>query len=69
MYSTMIDYPELVKMPEFEGQTTRTLAKIYFNMAECARKRFELSSQRDVTVDQVTQNCRIKPASFLAYIY
>ena len=56
MYSTMIDYPELVKMPEFEGQTTRALAKIYFNMLECARKRFELPSQRDVTVHQVTGN-------------
>ena len=56
VYSTMIDYPELVQMPEFEGQTTRALAKIYFNMLECARKRFELPSQRDVTVHQVTGN-------------
>ena len=56
VYSTLIDYPELVKMPEFQGQTTRSLANIYFNMLECARKKFEMSSPRDVTVDQVTEN-------------
>merc|ERR1719370_616285 len=53
VYSIMIDYQELVKMPEFEGHTTRTLCKIYFNMLECARKKFEMPTQRDVTVHQV----------------
>ena len=63
VYSAMIDYQELVKMQEFEGYSTRALSKIYCNMLECARRRFKLSSPRDVTVHQVTKNCRIKSTS------
>ena len=63
VYSAMIDYQELVRMQKFEGFSTRALSKIYYNMLECARKRFELSSTRDVTVHQVTENCRIKSTS------
>ena len=67
VYSIMIDYQELVKMPEFEGHTTRTLCKIYFNMLECARKKFEMPTQRDVTVHQVTDKFKEGSTYFLLW--
>ena len=53
VYSASIDYSELVKMPEFEGHTSRSLHKMYNNMQHCTRNKLQLSSGRDVTIDQV----------------
>ena len=68
VYSIMIDYQELIKMPEFEGHTTRSLRRIYFSMLEGARRKFEIPTQRDVTVNQVTDKFKVCPTSFLWYI-
>ena len=53
VYSASIDYSELVKMPEFEGHTSRSLHKMYNNMQHCTRNKLKLSSGRDVTIHQV----------------
>ena len=55
VYSASIDYSELVKMPEFEGHTSRSLHKMYNNMQHCTRNKLQLSSGRDVTIHQVRE--------------
>ena len=55
VYSASIDYSELVKMPEFEGHTSRSLHKMYNNMQHCTRNKLKLSSGRDVTIHQVRE--------------
>ena len=55
VYSALIDYSELVKMPEFEGHTSRSLHKMYNNMQHCTRNKLKLSSGRDVTIHQVRE--------------
>ena len=55
VYSALIDYSELVKMPEFEGHTSRSLHKMYNNMQHCTRNKLQLSSGRDVTIHQVRE--------------
>ena len=58
VYSASIDYSELVKMPEFEGHTSRSLHKMYNNMQHCTRNKLQLSSGRDVTIHQVSERER-----------
>ena len=53
VYSASVDYKEMVKKPEFEGHTTRSLRILFNEMQECALKRFKLTSRREVTVQQV----------------